>query len=377
VRENPSQRTRCRRGTSASANNFGIHNIPWRDDLPVVQDAPERVPLMNLDLAIIGQGAVTPAGLGIEALLHRKPVPSTISPLSHPEKSCSVLRVDLNDPAFARWQREARLRRASPVTFFLVEAAEQALTGISPVDRAQTGLITTFSAGCLAYSRRFFEGVIAQGMASPALFPETVFNSPASHVAAVLGLNGAAYALVGDETAFIAGLKTAAIWLKQERVKQVLVLGAEEFDSIILDAYGSARWLRNGFLTSEGAAGILVRPAKDGDSSTISTAQDGLIYRTKKEAASAAVQLFDNIDPALPCYPTARHNWLGSLEKRSTEKRTVIPEKYPYLGEAFTASAAWHTIRAAHLLDAQLPHLALPVWGLNHQFGALELEQRK
>ena len=82
-----------------------------------------------------------------------------------------VLRVDLKDPAYARWQREPRLRRASSITFFLVEAAEQMLAGVSAADRAETGLIVAFSAGCITYSRRFFEERRdVQGMASPHSF---------------------------------------------------------------------------------------------------------------------------------------------------------------------------------------------------------------
>ena len=338
---------------------------------------------MKIDLAVIGQGAVSPAGVGVDALLHREPVPAFVAGLGQPEQPWPVLRVALNDPAFARWQREPRLRRASSITFFLVEAAEQALAGVSPAVRAETGIIVAFSAGCVAYSRRFFEGIVTQGMASPALFPETVFNSPVSHVASVLGLNGAAYALVGDETAWVAALKTAAIWLQQERVRQVLVLGADEFDPIVLDAYRSARWLRRqnsvqGFLTSEGAAGILARRAGPEDARRITTARDGLIYRTRKEAAAAAERLLGESDPAPPCYRSARHNWLGPLEKRATENRAVLPiDDRPYLGEAFTASAAWHTLRALTCLNPDLPRLLLPVWGLNHQFGLLEVETRK
>jgi hypothetical protein len=338
---------------------------------------------VKIDLAVIGQGAVSPAGIGLDALLYREPVPTFVAALGQPDQPWPVLRVDLKDPAFVRWQREPRLRRASSMTFFLVEAAEQALAGVSSADRAETGLIVAFSAGCISYSRRFFEGVVRHGTASPALFPETVFNSPASHVASVLGLNGAAYALVGDETAWVAALKTAAIWLQKKRVKQVLILGAEEFDPVVLDAYRSARWLRrqnpgNGFLTSEGAAGILVRRAGREDALRITTAQDGSIYRTKKEAASAAERLLSKSDPALPCYRSAQHNWLGSLEKKATEKRPIVSlDDRPYLGEAFTASAAWHTLRALAAITPQLPHLLLPVWGLNHQFGLLELEIRK
>jgi len=337
---------------------------------------------MKIDLAVIGQGAVSPAGIGVDALLHREPVPASVAALGRPDQPWPVLRVDLNDPAFARRQREPRLRRASSITFFLIEAAEQALAGTSPADRAQTGLIVAFSAGCVTYSRRFFEGLATQGTASPALFPETVFNSPVSHVASVLGLNGAAYAIVGDETAWVAALRTAAIWLQSERVRQVLVLGAEEFDPIVLDAYRSARWLRrqssaHGFLASEGAAGILVRRSGSEDAPGIATARDGSIYRTKKEVSAAAEYLLSGSALALPCYRSAQHNWSASLERKATEKRTIVSmEDQPYLGEAFTASAAWHTLRALAVLTPRLPRLLLPVWGLNHQFGLLELETR-
>ncbi len=337
---------------------------------------------MKIDLAVIGQGVVSPAGAGLDALLHRAPIPTLTASLGQPNQSWPVLRVDLKDPAFVRWQREPRLRRASAITLFLVEAAEQALAGVSPADRAGTGLIVAFSAGCLVYSRRFFEGIVTQGQrtASPALFPETVFNSPISHVASVLKLNGAAYALVGDETAWVAALKTASVWLRQERVKQVLVLGAEEFDPIVLDAYRHARWLRRGtgFLTSEGAAGVLVRAARPEDALTITRARDGVVYRSKKEAAAASERLWRDVDPALPCYRSAQHNWFGPLEKKATGNRPTVPiDDPPYLGEAFTASAAWHTLRALTTLTDRLPPLLLPVWGLNHQLGLLEMEGRK
>ena len=333
---------------------------------------------MNLNLAVIGQGAVTPAGMGMDALLHGVPSPTEVASVRTPEQTWPVLRVDQKAPAFARWQKEARLRRASPITFFLVETAEQALANVSPAERAETGIIVAFSAGCLAYSRRFFEGIVKQGQktASPALFPETVFNSPVSHVAAVLGLNGAAYALVGDETAWVSALITASIWLRQGRVKQVLVMGVEEFDPLVLDAYRSARWLRHGFLTSEGAGGILVRLAQPGDAPIIATARDGFIYRTKKEASRAAENLLRASNSALPIYPTAAHNWLASIEAKAVTDRTQVDNAgLPYLGEAFTASSAWNTIRALEFLKPARPQILLPVWGLNQQLAALELRR--
>jgi hypothetical protein len=339
---------------------------------------------MNLDLAVIGQGAVSPAGLGLEALRQNEPVPVIVPSVGRSRQAWPVLRIDLQHPALVQWQKEPRLRRASPLTLYLVEAARQALAQAAPSDHAETGLIVAFSTGCLVYSRRFFEAILAHGprAASPALFPETVFNSPVSHVATVLGLNGAAYVLVGDETAWIAALKTASVWLRQERVKQVLVLGGEEFDPLALDAYRSAGWLRRQgsspcFLASEGAAGLLVRRAQPGDSRIIAQARDDLIYRTKAEADVAAPRLWLGLDPALPYYPTAQRNWLGPLERKMAGNRPIIPDPAPYLGEAFTASSAWQTVRALDRLSNATPRLFLPVWGLNHQLGALVLERRE
>ena len=334
---------------------------------------------MNVDLAIIGQGAVTPAGIGLKALNAAQPIPQEVATLGEPKRSWPVLRVDQKDEAFTRWQKEPRLRRASPLTFFMIETAAQALCGITPEDRAQTGLIAAFSAGCLVYSRRFFDGIIRNGQrtASPALFPETVFNTPASHVASVLGMNGAVYALVGDETAWIGALKTAAVWLRRGRVKQVVVMGVEEFDPLVLDAYRSSRWLRksSGFLTSEGAAAVLVRQAGPTDSLRITKAQDGGVYRSRSDAARVATELLRETNPQLPCYRTARHNWFARREKEATHNHPDFPAATPpYLGEAFTASAAWQTLRAASALPTGRG--ILPVWGLNHRVGLLEIERR-
>ena len=338
---------------------------------------------MKTNLAIVGQGAVTPAGIGFESLVGREPVISKAASLRMPEKVWSVLRVNQKAPELLRWQFEPRLRRSSPLTFFLIEAAAQALAGLNEYERAQTGLIIAYSAGCLIYSRRFFEGILRDGpaLASPALFPETVFNSPGSHVASVFKLNGAAYALVGDETAMIAALKTASTWLQRKRVERVLILGADEFDPLALDAYQCSRWLKHrgsspGFLPSEGAGALLVRPAVGGDEKIITEMDDGFIYRNAGEAATAASRVRVKIEVSLPTFPTAGGTWLADLEKKFNGHQPTVRSPGPHLGEAFTASATWNILRATSMLSCKNPALALPLWGLNHQLGWLKLEHR-
>ncbi|MCE0483891.1 MAG: beta-ketoacyl synthase chain length factor [Methylacidiphilales bacterium] len=334
---------------------------------------------MKTDLAIIGQGAVSPAGVGLDALLHGKTVETMVPFVSRPDHQWPVYRVNLADAAFARWQKEPRLRRASPISYFLVEAASQALADLEPAKRGQTGLVVAFSTGCLAYSRRFFEDIIARGQksASPALFPETVFNSPVSHVAATLQLEGAAYALAGDETAWVAALKTAWLWLEQERANQVLVLSAEEFDSASLDAYRQAGWLKETgtkqrFIPSEGAAGLLVRKAVPGDQKIISQLEDGFIYRSPAQALSAGQRCLQQFKPDLPCFQNAQGNWLADVENKLTGNR--FASSASYLGEAVTASTAWNALRAAACLSSSCRRLLVPVWGRTHQIGAWQVE---
>jgi 3-oxoacyl-[acyl-carrier-protein] synthase III len=318
----------------------------------------------------------------MEALLRGAPLETNTPFISDPNRSWPVHRVKMNDPAIVRWQKEPRLRRASAISYFMVEAAEQALAGLDASQRAETGLVVAFSTGCLAYSCRFFGSVITQGQkaASPALFPETVFNSPVSHVAATLRLDGAAYALAGDETAWIAALKTASLWLEQERVKQVLVMGAEEFDPASLDAYHNARWLRrkNGqpvFIPSEGAAALLLRKAEPGDGKIIAQLEDGFIYRSKTQAIAAGKRCLQQFDSGLVFSMSAQRNWLGEIERTLTEGRCRTDSESPYLGEAVTASAAWNTLRALSGLGEQHERLMVPVWGNSHQCSALELRK--
>jgi hypothetical protein len=53
------------------------------------------------------------------------------------------------------------------------------------------------------------------------------------------------------------------------------------------------------------------------------------------------------------------------------------PPELAYAGEAFTASAAWDTLRGAHFVTQGWSPLVVPVWGLNQQCSALLLKTLK
>ena len=71
---------------------------------------------------------------------------------------------------------------------------------VTPEIAARTAVVFAITDGGVLYTRKFYEQIVKQGAnsASPLLFPETVYNAPASHLAAQLGIDGASYTLVGD-----------------------------------------------------------------------------------------------------------------------------------------------------------------------------------
>lgn len=327
---------------------------------------------MNPILHVCGRGAVSPGGFGL-ATLEKKPLQEEIALLSQPEKKVPCYRVDLKDAIWSGWQKEPRLRRASSLAHFMAEAAHQALAECPEAQGSRMGLVAALGTGSIIYSRRFFADYRKQGkrLASPALFPETVYNSPTSHLAALLGLNGAVYSLVGDESAWVQAIKTARLWLKLKQVDYVLVIGAEELDAAAVEAYSVAGWLRGSFRPAEGATALLLSLERQKSFFQITEAKTGPTYRSRHEALAAAKILSQVWLPTDSIYLTAQNNWLNQVEIQAGEKLSAITPN-SHLGEAFTASAGWHTLLAATHLKPGQPIL-VPHWGLNHQVSWLRL----
>ncbi len=313
-----------------------------------------------IELSVLGQGAVLPAGLGVTPLIDSSEWPKTLlSRLNSDESPWTVSRV--NPELLKRWQSETRFRRASPISLFMAEVASQALNDSSNISRERIGMVVGHFNGGIHYSRRFYQGIVEQGakFASPALFPETVFNSPASHLVATLKLGGPVYSLMGDETVWINAISTAALWLELDQVDAVLVIGAEELDPIVIEAYHRAGWFRRGFCPAEGAGALLLGKAALEPSLKISGWKDGYLHRTMIEAKNAHKKLDQSLG-SIPRALSPWHPWASS----------VFPSDPFMKNHAFSASAAWQTIRALSQVSGSK---ALPIIGCNHQSGALIL----
>jgi len=132
------------------------------------------------------------------------------------------------------WLGHPRLRRSSAISQYAAGAALEALGDDASkvtVGSMRLGVVVCAMSGGVAYSRRFYgETLQDPATASPLLFPETVMNAPASHVAACLNCPGINYTLVGDPGMFLQGLALGAAWLAEGLVDGCLVVGTEEVD---------------------------------------------------------------------------------------------------------------------------------------------------
>ena len=107
----------------------------------------------------------------------------------------------------------------------------------------ELGIIVCVLSGCVNYSRRFYDETLKDpGTASPLVFPETVFNAPASHISAFLGSMAVNYTLVGDAGTFLQGLATGANWLIEGKVSECLTnLPVEAVHRALLDIIAQPR----------------------------------------------------------------------------------------------------------------------------------------
>ena len=304
-------------------------------------------------IVIQGMGAVSPAGWSAEDLLAAIRVGQSlpVATLARPglDGRLNIRRVPTTP--VAPWSRHPRLRRASQITRFATAAAIEALGA----DAARVsdgslrlGIVYCVMAGCVNYSSRFYQEVMADpATASPLLFPETVFNAPASHLAALLGTPAINYTVVGDDTAFIQGLATAAGWLAEDRLDGCLVIGAEECDWLTSEAM---RLFDRETVLAEGAGAIYLRNDDEGvrleaitSPRSYSGGQSRAIsarrVRVELETLGRATQLFDAPTQDSTKSREGTADAWGDWTGRRTSLRRIT-------GDAFNAASAWQMIAA-------------------------------
>jgi len=349
-----------------------------------------------------GVGAVSPAGWGVEPLRQAveqgqqagKPAgQQASSPAGLPAcRPAGVPLLPVKELARPGWNKplvvrtvpapnprpaffgHARLRRSSPISQYAVAAALEALgDDVAKVNDGSLRLGIAFCAmsGCVNYSRRFYDEVLREpSTASPLVFPETVFNAPSSHLAALLGTNAINYTLVGDPGTFVQGLALGAQWLNEGLVDGCLVVGSEEMDWLTADAF---RLFTRRLVLSEGSGALYLRgDVGEGRGVELAAITDSHLFRARADRVKAADwvakqlrsasadSLCDGVqDVPLLDEPDALAwaDWRGAR---------LSPKKV--LGEGLMAAAGWQCVLASDAVQRGEAREALvSVVGCNQQ----------
>ena len=330
-----------------------------------------------MSLAIAGMGWVTPLGRGVdsvwEQLLHGDEASATAISEEFGNRPYHVFRVP---ESALTGLAHPRLRRASLISRFAAAAGLDALRAagvkLDAQNAERTALIFAIANGGVIYTKRFYRDVVDTGAqsASPLLFPETVFNAPASHLAAILGVTGATYTLVGDGAVGLAAIKMAENLMANEQLDHCLVVGTEEVDWLSCDAYRRWRLLRltppiepfneqqRGMILSEGAGAIVL--ARDGPF-TIECAHPGGYFTKRAEAEEILKRILRDLSRSEVDLVIASANGTFVDQAECRALKAVIPNVLVYtgkpaLGESVGAAGLWQIILAAQALrSGELP----------------------
>lgn len=340
-----------------------------------------------MSLAIAGMGWVTPLGSGADAVWERL--------LRGEEASATPISEQFSNRAYSAFRvpesaltglAHPRLRRASLISRFAAAAGLEALqAGGVKVDSQNAGriaLIFAISNGGVIYTKRFYRDVVETGAqaASPLLFPETVFNAPASHLAAILGVTGTTYTVVGDGAVGLLAIKMAEDVMTDESLDYCLVVGTEEIDWMLCDAYRRWRLLRlappiepfskqkRGMILGEGAGAIVLTRLScrsavkaEGRPITIERVHPGGCYEKRADAEKILARILRELTETQADFviSSANGTFIDQSEREALEQ--VIPNAITYtakpaLGESVGASGLWQVILGAQALrNGELP----------------------
>ncbi len=351
-----------------------------------------------MSLSIAGMSWVTPLGSNVNDVWQRLVAgeAASIEILENEQNGARYLVRRVPATTMAHLPPHARLRRASAISRFAAAAGLAALAEAkTPPSLDRIALVFAISNGGVIYTRRFYAEIVKSGAqsASPLLFPETVFNAPASHLAAILEISGASYTVVGDGAVGILALKLADDLLASEDVDTCLVVAAEEIDSLVCEAYRQWRFLRDpkkpetgrGMIMSEGAGAVLLKRSEG--EMEIDQIVPGANFFRRSEASARLGGVASRLKNKIGfCVGSGNGTFIDRAERAAVGDEMPVYSPKIALGESVGASVFWQLITAAKALEAgTLPgsskpptnsHAMVLACGLNQQTGGLTLRRR-
>lgn len=341
---------------------------------------------MSSDIHITGWGAVSPAGWSTAELYGAVEKNVPLPMITECRCEGALKRNFRKVPALGvvpDYMKHARLRRSAPVTRFAIHAAVEAL-GAEKFALAQSGafrlgVIFCTMSGCVQFSRRFYAEVLENPMlASPILFPETVYNAPSSHLSALLSSSEINYTLVGDAAQFVRGIGLARQWIEDGLVQACVVVAAEELDWVSDEAWmlfhqqGAAEGAAAVLLENGGRDGVNIKHITETQTYGNQLNRKDAVQRVKAELlshASTQASLCDGLGAGKrmdQAEVSAWQDWKGNR----CSVRSIF-------GEGFGITSGWQTVMACEMIHRDASQEAIvSAMGLSQQAVGMVVTRR-
>jgi 3-oxoacyl-(acyl-carrier-protein) synthase len=152
-------------------------------------------------------------------------------------------------------------------------ALKDASIDLTQVDRSRVAVFFATGLGCVELTEAFYRSASANGWAGtdPITFPETLTNSPASHVALFHDLRGPNLTISSKCFAAESALLQAASLLRHGQAELAIVLAGDTLTRAVYEWYETAGLLSSacfsddssleGFVPSEGMVAMVLEPA--------------------------------------------------------------------------------------------------------------------
>jgi 3-oxoacyl-[acyl-carrier-protein] synthase II len=198
------------------------------------------------DIAITGIGIVSPLGVGREVFWENvRKAKSGIKKITHFDTSSfrSNIAGCIDDFDPGQFMPSRSYRRLSSISRMAVAASVEALTDsglvLESLDKDRIAVIVGTSYGSSSHVEDFFVSLLREGPrgAKPFLFPETVPNAPASHIAIFHGITGPNSTFCQNDISAENAMLYARNLLLRNYADIVLVGGAEELSAMLYSCY--------------------------------------------------------------------------------------------------------------------------------------------
>ena len=160
-----------------------------------------------------------------------------------------------------------KTRRLDRLSVWSLVAASLAIQDsgldLNQVDRSRVAVIFGTELGCIELTESFFRSAASHGwpQTEPILFPETLGNAPAGHIARHFGLRGPNLTVSCKGLAGEGALLQGVSLLRNGQADLALVLAGDTLTEASHGWYEASGLLAGGFVPSEGVTALVLQPA--------------------------------------------------------------------------------------------------------------------